>query len=202
MPLEQNQPPVPLDAGQLGVGHLASARASPRSCRAASTRRNSPRMPGMAGRQPAAVGVGGQRAAEPQPAALDERPALALGAEAEVLERDQHHVGEGVVELGRRRCRPAVTPARSKAQPARHRGRDRVKSSHSAMVVCETCSPAPSTHTGGFGSRPTRSSAASTTARAAVGAEAAVQLGERVGDHRAAEHVVDGDRLAVPTRPG
>ena len=41
-----------------------------------------------------------QRAAEADRAALDEAPALALRAEAEVLELDDHGDGEAVVELG------------------------------------------------------------------------------------------------------
>ena len=50
-----------------------------------------PRMPGMAVREAAAVGVGRQRAAEAQLAVVDERAAFALLAEAERLERLQHH---------------------------------------------------------------------------------------------------------------
>jgi hypothetical protein len=56
-------------------------------------------MPRVAGLQAAAVGVRRERAADSQPSILDERAALALRAEAEVLERDEQHVGEGVVEL-------------------------------------------------------------------------------------------------------
>ena len=56
-------------------------------------------MPGMAGREPAAVGVRRQRAADAQLAVLDERAALALAAEPERLEREQHHRRERVVDL-------------------------------------------------------------------------------------------------------
>ena len=59
-----------------------------------------PRMPGMAGRQPATVGVEGQPAAAPEVALGDERPALALRPQKpEALEQQQHGDREAVVEL-------------------------------------------------------------------------------------------------------
>ena len=76
-----------------------------------------------------------------------------------------------------------VTPARSNAsRPLRAAG-DSVKSSHSLIVVCDVASPVPSTHTGFL-----REVAGPLLGRehdraAAVAADAAVQLGERVGHH-------------------
>src|SRR5262249_56609778 len=48
----------------------------------------------------AAVGVRGERPARPgERALLDERAALAAGAEAEVLEGEEHEPGEVIVDL-------------------------------------------------------------------------------------------------------
>src|ERR1700729_938581 len=55
---------------------------------------------GVEGGQAAAVGVDRKFAAEPDPAALDERAGLTLLAEAQVFEGDEQHVGEGVVQFG------------------------------------------------------------------------------------------------------
>ena len=73
---DENQPPVPLTHAIFASGTCRSP-ASPRSCFTASTMRNMPRIPGWQRRQPAAVGVGGQRAADAELAVLDERAALA-----------------------------------------------------------------------------------------------------------------------------
>lgn len=53
---------------------------------------------GMTRRQATAVGVGGQLAAQSQPAVGDERSTVTFGAEPEVLEGEQQHAGEGVVD--------------------------------------------------------------------------------------------------------
>ena len=54
----------------------------------------------MAMREQAAVSVDRQFAAKLDTSALDETPAFALGAKAEVLELDDHDRGKTVVELG------------------------------------------------------------------------------------------------------
>ena len=95
---EENQPPVPLTHATFASGTCRSP-ASPRSCFTASTMRNMPAHARVAGREPAAVGVGGQRAADAELAVLDERAALAAAAEPERLERQQHHRRERVVDL-------------------------------------------------------------------------------------------------------
>ena len=62
--------------------------------------RNRPRCPGWQAREPAAVGVGREGTGQTQSSALHERPDLALAAAAEVLEREEQHGGERVVQLG------------------------------------------------------------------------------------------------------
>ena len=76
----------------------------------------------MVRREPAAVRVHRQLAAEPDAPVLDEAAALARLAEAEVLERREHGDREGVVdraEVDRRRGarRPSRRPARPTAAP-------------------------------------------------------------------------------------
>ena len=68
--------------------------------------------------QPAAVGVDRQRAARRDAAVRDERAALALGAEPQVLEEQDRRDREGVVELRATRRRPAsARPRRTPARP-------------------------------------------------------------------------------------
>ena len=74
-----------VDAGDLARPGTWRSPHSPRSCFTASTMRNMPAHARVARRQPAAVGVRRQRAADAQLAVLDERAALALAAEAERL---------------------------------------------------------------------------------------------------------------------
>ena len=90
-----------------------------------------------------------------------------------------------------------VTPARSNASGPLRAAGDSVKSSHSLIVVCDVASPVPSTHTGFFGEVAGAFLGGEHDRAAAVAADAAVQLRERVGDHPRALHVVDGDRVAV-----
>ena len=94
----ESMPPVPWATAMRASGTWV-APPSPRSWRTASTMRNMPRIPGDRPR--------GRRrrcwwgaARPPEPAVLDEGTALALGAEAEVLDGEHHGDGEGVVELG------------------------------------------------------------------------------------------------------
>ena len=56
-------------------------------------------MPGWHAESPPPSVLVGQRAADAELAVLDERPALAVPAEAERLEGQQHHRGERVVDL-------------------------------------------------------------------------------------------------------
>ena len=98
VPLEQNHPPVPLTHATSRVRHLPLAGLAAQLFRRLDDEEQAA-LTGVARREPTAVGVGGEGSAEAQLAVGDERAALALGAEAEVLERDEQHVGEGVVEL-------------------------------------------------------------------------------------------------------
>ncbi len=63
--------------------------------------------------------------------------------------------------------------------------------------MCEVVSPEPSTQTGLLLQILGALGTDEDGGRTAVTANAAVQLGERVGDHRATEHVVDRDRVPV-----
>ena len=96
----------------------------------------------------------------------------------------------GAVQGVRRRRRRARAGARGDARalersgPLRAAG-DSVKSSHSLIVVCDVASPVPSTHTGCFGEVARALLGGEHDRAAAVAADAAVQLRERVGDHRA-----------------
>ena len=120
---------------------------SPRSCLTASITRKMPAHARVVRRQPAAVGVHRQRAAERIRPSLDERAALADLAEAEVLERRQHGDRERVVDhaqvdvvVGRRR--PSRTPARPDWRAAI------VSRSGAPISWWATASPQPSSSTG------------------------------------------------------
>ena len=82
---DENQPPVPLTQHELGVLDLAAVRLAAQLPRRLDEQEHAAHA-GVAVRQAAAVGVGGQRAAEAQLAVGDERAAFALLAEAERLE--------------------------------------------------------------------------------------------------------------------
>ena len=130
-------------------------------------------------------------------ALLDERAALALRAEPEVFQRQQQHVGERVVELGDVDVGGRDAGARERQRPADRGRADRHVVPLARSDMCEVVSPVPSTHTGLLRRSFARSCADQHDRRAAVAADAAVQLGEWVGDHRPAEHVIDRDRVAV-----
>ena len=96
VPCVDSQPPLPCATAISAPGTCASP-ASPRSWRVASHNRNRPRMPGcVADSPPPSVFVGSAPPSRRLPVG-DERPALALRREAEVLEHDEHGVGERVV---------------------------------------------------------------------------------------------------------
>ena len=88
---DENQPPVPFTQRELARSRPGGRAASPRSCRTASTSRNMPRMPGWQCDSPPPSVLVGSAPPSAQLAVLDERAALALLAEAEPLERQQHH---------------------------------------------------------------------------------------------------------------
>ena len=166
VPFEQNQPPVPADARQLGVGHLALGHR--RTRRAA----GGPPRPAGTGRACRGDRPRGRRRRdwwaarpEPEPAVSTNGSALALLAEAKVLERDHHHEREGVVDaaqvdvVGRHAgASNAIGPETAAGDPcevgplAHRRVRD---------VLAVTEHP----HRLRSGSRRTRSSAASITAQ-------------------------------------
>ena len=121
-------------------------------------------MPGWQHDSPPPSVLVGQRAADRSLPSSTNAPALALAAEAERLEREQHHRRERVVDLahvdvGRREPGPLEGELRRCGRPG-----DSVKSSHSLIVVCDVASPVPSTHTGAFAQSRARSSVVSTTA--------------------------------------
>ena len=153
-------------------------------------------MPGWQCERPPPSVLVGQRAVEAHAAVGDERPAFALLAEAEPLERLQHHRRERVVDLadvdlfGRdarplERERAAAGRGRlGEVVPLAHRGvrRRLAGAEHPHRLLRQVAGAL----LGGEHDR-----------AAAVAADAAVQLGERVGDHPRALHVVDRDRVAV-----
>ena len=85
--------PARLRASGDRVGRVAAQLAD------ALDQREQPVHAGVDARQAAAVGVDRQAAAGRDRAAGDERPALALGAKAEVFEEQDRVDGEGIVEL-------------------------------------------------------------------------------------------------------
>ena len=95
---DENQPPVPLTQQSLAFSTWRPSRLAPQLAGGFHEQEHAAHA-GMAVREAAAVGVRGQRAVEPHAAVGDERPAFALLAEAEPLERLQHHRRERVVDL-------------------------------------------------------------------------------------------------------
>src|SRR5689334_9717016 len=79
-----------VDAADLGIGDLALTRLAAELPHGLDEQEHAAHAR-VAARQTAAVGVRGQRATDAQLAVLDERTALALLAEPEGLEREQHH---------------------------------------------------------------------------------------------------------------
>ena len=189
-------PPVPCTSAISGVGHL------PRRALAAQLAHRfddeeHPAHAGMTGRQPAAVGVRRQRPVPAQAPALDERAALALAAEPEVLEREQHGDRERVVQLehvdvGQRHA------GALERQRTGLRGRREVDVGHLADVEVMRERVGRAEDVGRrlaqiAGPLVRRDDAR----RAAVGDHAAVEHVQRVGDEARRQHVVDGDRIAV-----
>src|SRR5438046_1767317 len=87
-----------VDATDLGARYLAAAGLAPQLARGLDEQEHAAHAR-VTRRQPATIGVGRQRAADPQLAVLDERPAVTLLAEAEALDREEHHRGERVGAL-------------------------------------------------------------------------------------------------------
>ena len=94
----ESMPPVPCASASFASGDLGRARLAAELADGFDDEEHAAH-PRMAGREPAAVGVRRQRAVERESSVLDERAALPLRAEPEVLERDQHGDRERVVEL-------------------------------------------------------------------------------------------------------
>jgi hypothetical protein len=137
---------------------------------------------GVAGGQPATVGVRRQRPVEPQPPALHERAALALRAEAEVFEREQHRDRERVVHLQHVDVRRRQAGAGERERAALRRGRHReVGHRRDVHVVRHRVRGTEDVHRrsrevgGALGG-------GEDAGRAAVGDHAAVEDVERVGD--------------------
>ena len=191
---EENQPPVPFTQrarrpAPAGLRPRRAAGAPPRragTCRAC--RGGRPR-----GRRRRCWSAAHRRRAACRPRRT---AALALLAEAERLEGEQHHRREGVVDLAH------VDVVGRDAGPlerelARAAAGDSVKSSHSLIVVCDVASPVPSTHTGGLAQVAARSSVVSTTAPPPSERMQQCSFVSGSAIMRAAVHVVDGDRVAV-----
>ncbi len=104
-------PPCPWTSASLGVFDLARAAFAAQLAYRLGDREHRTGMARMAMREQTAVGVDREFAAEFDAAALDEAPAFALGAEAEVLEFNNNDRGEAVVKFGDvdiRGARPAI----------------------------------------------------------------------------------------------
>ena len=95
---DENQPPVPLTQHSLAFSTWRPVGLAAQLPDGLHEQEHAAHA-GVAVREAAAVGVGGQRAAEAHAAVGDERAAFALLAEAEPLERLQHHRRERVVDL-------------------------------------------------------------------------------------------------------
>ena len=91
--MRDSTPPGTVRDRDLGVGDLALAALAPQLAHRLDEQEH-PVHAGVRVREPAAVRVHRQRAARAELAVLDERAALALGAEAEVLEVQQRGDGE------------------------------------------------------------------------------------------------------------
>ena len=85
VPAAVNQPLVPLTQASLASGTWRAPALAPELLDRLNEQEHPPHA-GLAGGQAAAVGVGRERAADAEPAVLDEGAALALLAEAEALE--------------------------------------------------------------------------------------------------------------------
>src|SRR5580692_3608936 len=88
----------PVDAGQLSPADLAGPAFAPKLLDRFDEEEDAAH-PGLARGEPAPIGVGGQGTANSELAVLDERPTLTLRAEPEPLQGQDHHGGEGVVDL-------------------------------------------------------------------------------------------------------
>ena len=184
-----------VDAGQGGVGHLAVAAFAAQLLDRLDEEED-PAHAGLARRQAPAVGVGGELAAHPQPAALDEGAPLALLAEAEALQGEQHRQGERVVDLdhvdlvggdpglGEGLVSRPHAGGLGEVGPLAHRG------------VGDGLTGAEHPDRG-VGAVPGPFLVGEDDGAAAVGADAAVELGEGVGDHLRGLDVLDGDGVAV-----
>ena len=155
-----------------------------------------PRIPGWQADRPAAVGVGGQRPAHPQRAVLDEGAALALLAEAEALQGEQDGQGEGVVDLDHVDV-VGGDPGLAEGLLARAHARGLGEVGPLAHGGVRDGLARAEHPDGGVGAVAGPLLVGEDDGPAAVGADAAVQLGEGVGDHPRGLDVLDGDGVAV-----
>ena len=181
----ESMPPVPWASASFAPSHLASAPASPRSWRTASTMRNMPRMPGWQAESPPPSVFVGSGPSKREPSALDERAALALRAEAEVLEREQHGDRERVVELQHVDVVEGHPGPLERQRAGLRRGRRR-----SDRPDCDdvqrggsACAPRRARSTGALRQVTGPLLGRDDARAAAVGDDAAVEHVQRVGDH-------------------
>ena len=180
--------------------------ASPRSWRTASTSNRRPSMPGMVVGQPAARRHRGQGPAGREPAVLDERAALAAGAESQVLQVHDDGAREVVVGLDEVDV-PVRHPRPGEGVSRRHGARGHREVPHLRDVPVGVALPGPQDADRAAWPRPcARPPPVITTAAAAVGHQAAVQAAQRIADHLRGQDLVDRQRLpdpglGVPLRP-
>ncbi len=156
--------------------------------------------------QAAAVGVDGQPPAGGDAATLHKRPALALGAEAQILQEQDGVDGERVVDLGHVHVF-CLQPRHRKGLDARLRGAGGGQVGHAGNLpvpdrrgIAQHVDRGPRQIARTIG--PCEHDGA-----AAVGHQAAVAHGERAGNGPRGQHLIDGERVAheglgVLLRPG
>ena len=181
--------------GDLRIAYLTVPRFSPELSHGLTHEEQTPH-PGMGGREPATVGVGGQRASERQCAGCHERTAFALRSEPEILEAHEHGVGERVVHLERVDVGRSDPGFGERPRPGHRAGRHREIGHRLDRVVGHTrCGTAHVHQRAPRFLRPLlgRQHDGAT----AIGNHATVELVQRIGDEPRCEHVVHGDWISV-----
>ena len=194
MQCDDRMPPSLCTSATSAPSHLALAQTAAQLAHGLDDAEQAAGRAGMGVRQHAAVRVDRQLAADPGVAFGEERAALARLAEAELLQLDDRHDGEAVVELAPRRC-PAdrARPSRRRCGPTRWR-RTRSGSARTSGARgcgtrrCPAGTPAWTSVAGALGGGDDEGAAG-------VGDQAAVQHAERIGDRLGVEHVLQRDRL-------
>ena len=152
-------------------------------------------MTGMAMREQAAVRIDRQFAAKLNASALDEAPALALGAKAEVFELDDDDRSKAIVKLGHVDVFGSESRHREGARAGLLRGRGREAQRLTDVLV--RMAFAGTEEIDRLGLEIARALGRGHDYRgAAVAHQRAIEQMQGIGDHPRIEHVIDGDRLA------